>query len=358
MKRTLAIVDDLAIAETNVETTGQPEPIATMNGNGKENGRVPPFTWISGNQLSVMERRTKDMIIAGQVAKGSLTINSAKAKSGKTTLTVELCHAVATGRPALGEFAVIQGPVLYWLADDSNVERFSESWKLIAGDTAVENFHLCVARTPLYPEGVENLRKAAAQFQPVLVCIDSYTMIRTTRNRGSDFVKAEYNDMRRLSELAAETKSGFKLIHHYSKAKQDDPMDSAAGSYGISAGPDNRMVVEKLPGTERLVQVDGRDVDELQFVYARGADRKLFHVISGPAAKDWERIRKIAAKQRNTPFAAKDIGETFGLSDRQAFRIIRLWESIEAITEADRGRYLFTNTITAAVENLRQRMAA
>jgi hypothetical protein len=128
--------------------------------------------------------------------------------------------------------------------------------------------------------------------------------------------------MRRLSELAAETGAGIALIHHQSKTKQADPFDAVAGSFAMSAGADGRMVVEKLGDTERLVRGDGRDLDAFLFVYARGEDRRLFHVIDGPAAEHWERIRVIARKHLGSTFSPKEAGEAFGLTDRQARRIL------------------------------------
>src|SRR5215469_4678881 len=297
-----------------------------------------PLVWIGGEELTQMKPRIKQMVVDKILPAGALMLNASKAKTGKTTLMVEICHAVSTGRPALGHYAVKHGPVLYWLADDPNVSRFAESWRTVAADSKVENFHLCTTRQHLYPDGIINLRTAIKQFQPVLVCVDSYTTIRTPRTPKTDFVKAEYDDMRRLSDLAGETGVSINLIHHQSKTKQADPFDSVAGSYAMGAGVDGRMVVEKLDETERLVRIDGRDLDEFEFVYARRKDRRLFQVIDGSAAGHWDRLRLIA-RNKSATFTAKDAGEIFGVTDRQARRILSQWEHIGAVAESERGRY-------------------
>jgi hypothetical protein len=141
------------------------------------------------------------------------------------------------------------------------------------------------------------------------------------------------------------------LIHHQSKAKQTDPFDAVAGSYAMGAGADGRMVVEKLEDTERLVRIDGRDLDAFEFVYARGADRRLFRVIDGPAAGHWERLRLIARRQHSS-FTAKDAGETFGVTDRQARRILSQWEHIGALVESERGRYMLDGSIIEAAAHV------
>ena len=309
------------------------------------------FTWIGGEELTQMAPRRKQMVVDKILPAGALMLNASKAKTGKTTLMVEICHAVATGRRALGHYAVIQGPVLYWLADDPNVSRFAESWRIVSGDVKIENFHLSTMRQHLYPDGISNLRKAAKQFQPVLMVVDSYTTIRTPRTKNTDFVKAEYDDMRRLSELAAETGAAINLIHHQSKSKQADPFDAVAGSYAMSAGTDGRMVVEKLEDTERVVRIDGRDLDEFEFVYARGADRKLLRVIDGPVAAHWERLRLMARRQ-HASFTAKDAGEAFGVTDRQARRILTQWEHAGAVVESERGRYVLENCVLEAAARI------
>jgi hypothetical protein len=312
-----------------------------------------PFHWIGGEELTQMKPRPKLMVVDKILPAGALTLNASKSKTGKTTLMVEICHAVSTGRPALGHYSVLHGPVLYWLADDANVDRFAESWKIVGGDAKVENFHLSVMRRHLYPDGIINLRKAAEQYRPVLIVVDSYTTIRTPRTKNTDFVKAEYDDMRRLSELAAETGAGICLIHHQSKARQADPFDAVAGSYAMSAGSDGRMIVEKLGGTSRLVRVDGRDLDAFDFVYARGQDRRLFQVIDGHAAGHWDRLQTIADKHRESTFTTKDVGEAFGLTDRQARRILAQWENIGAAVETERGRYIFERHIVEAAARLK-----
>jgi RecA-family ATPase len=297
------------------------------------------------------------MVVDKILPAGALMLNASKAKAGKTTLMVEICHAVATGRPALGHYAVIQGPVLYWLADDPNVSRFAETWRIVSGDVKIKNFHLSTMHQHLYPNGMINLRKAVRQFQPVLIVVDSYTTIRTPRTKNTDFVKAEYDDMRLLSELAAATGAAINLIHHQSKSKQTDPFDAVAGSYAMSAGTDGRMVVEKLEDTERIVRIDGRDMDEFEFVYARGMDRRLFRVIDGPAAAHWERLRLMARRQ-HASFTAKDAGEAFGVTDRQARRILTQWEHAGAVVESERGRYLLENHILEAAARIQSASSA
>ena len=319
--------------------------------NGVGNGEPAPFAWIGGMDLAAMNIQPPRMIVEKILPAGALTVICAKSKSGKTTLIAELAHAICTGRPALGHYAVTQGPVLYWLADDSNVTRFARAWQEITntkGSPAKDSFHLCVARQPLYPNGLINLEKAIQQYHPVFVAVDSYTEVRSPVGPKTDFVKAEYQDMRRLSEFAASSSAATALIHHSSKAIRLDPFDAMAGSFAVGAGADARMVLERLDGTQRLVRIDGRDLDEFQFVYGRNESRQLFRIIDGDIARDWKRIQMLAGRPDKSSFTTKEAAEVFGLSDRQMRRVLNEWEHLGAVVETIRGNYTFGTVVIEA----------
>ena len=67
--------------------------------------------------------------------------------------------------------------------------------------------------------------------------MDSYTEVRSPVGPKTDFVKAEYQDMRRLSEFAATSTAATALIHHASKAIRLDPFDAMAGSFAVAFPP-------------------------------------------------------------------------------------------------------------------------
>jgi hypothetical protein len=60
--------------------------------------------------------------------------------------------------------------------------------------------------------------------------------------------------------------------------------------------------------TERLVRIDGRDLDAFELIYARDTDRRLFRVIDGPSAVHWERLCLIA-RRSSAFFTTKEAGE-------------------------------------------------
>jgi hypothetical protein len=95
-------------------------------------------------------------------------------------------------------------------------------------------------------------------------------------------------------------------------------------------------------------------LDAFQFVYARGADRRLFQVVDGPAAEHWERLHLISGKRRGLPFTPKEAGEAFGVSDRQARRVLTQWEQVGAVSEFERGRYVLAGYIVEAAARIQE----
>jgi predicted transcriptional regulator of viral defense system len=62
----------------------------------------------------------------------------------------------------------------------------------------------------------------------------------------------------------------------------------------------------------------------------------------------------VERKHREASFTAKDAGEVFGVTDRQARRILGDWERFGAASEAERGRYVLAPQVTEAATRLRQ----
>src|SRR5579864_5262922 len=89
------------------------EEFAREHGNPNAGESLPepkPFHWIGGEELTQMKPRLKQMVVDKILPAGGLTLNASKSKTGKTTLMVEICHSVSTGRPALGHYGVLPGP--------------------------------------------------------------------------------------------------------------------------------------------------------------------------------------------------------------------------------------------------------
>lgn len=90
------------VAEPEIDAFAR-EPVGDKSDSHDSIAEPPPFVWIGGTELMQMKPRNKQMVVDRILPAGGLTVIASKSKSGKTTLMVEICHAVSTGRPVLGQ---------------------------------------------------------------------------------------------------------------------------------------------------------------------------------------------------------------------------------------------------------------
>ena len=70
-----------------------------------------------------------------------------------------------------------------------------------------------------------------------------------------------------LQKFAQEAAIAVLVIHHTRKAESDDLLDLVSGSFGLSGGADNVLVLgRKSNGT--ILNARGRDIEENEFVIA------------------------------------------------------------------------------------------
>jgi hypothetical protein len=309
-------------------------------------------TTVTAAELQGLKTGAVEMLIAKILPTKAFALLSAHPKAGKSTLAMTICHSVAMGRPIFGKYPTRQANVFYWIPDDGNTARLGRAWQAIAGTDAPEGMFFNTERHEL-PTGFGFLKAKIAEHKIGLVVVDTYTSIRSAA--GFDFVRDQYNDMRRFGEIAEETGASIVVIHHSAKGSIGDVNESnvikaPAGSYGMTAGPDLLWTVTKLDRSERLIHLSGRDLDDFAVVFRRNAESKLEFVIDGAPALHWPRLRLASFHLggANGLFTAKAVGEALGLTTRQAQRVIQQW-FYDDVVKSQTGSYAFTEEIKAAL---------
>jgi RecA-family ATPase len=181
-------------------------------------------TTVTAAELQGLKTRAVEMLIAKILPTKAFALLSAHPKAGKSTLAMTICHSVAMGRPIFGKYPTRQANVLYWIPDDGNTARLGRAWQAIAGTDAPEGMFFNTERHEL-PTGFGFLKAEIAEYKIGLVVVDTYTSIRSAA--GFDFVRDQYNDMRRFGEIAEETGASIVVIHHSAKGSIGDINESS-----------------------------------------------------------------------------------------------------------------------------------
>ncbi len=317
---------------------------------------VPLAKLVLSEELEVMKVQKKPHLIEGILSAQGGTLLAADAKTGKSTLAMEMSVAVCRGEHFLGAFATQQGGCIYWMADDLNVGRFALNYKQLSQGRAVPKFVAIIERRALVPDGLLMLEQAITQTKAVLVIIDCLTAVRSRRQSGEDFVASEYNELSMLNEFAAKHQVAVLLQHHMSSCAHvgKNVFNTIAGSFAIGGAPDDLLALQSFTRTrtERVLLMQGRDVDCVPVVYARDEAGRLFFVASGALADAWdEAYRLYLGLGEVEAMGAKEIAEAMGVGDRMGRYKAAALRHAGVLTEISNRRFAWDKSI---LQTLRQ----
>jgi hypothetical protein len=225
-----------------------------------------------------------------------LTLVAAPPKTGKTTLMRQLIHAANHGGDFLGS-SCRQADVLF-LSLEEGVRLMRK--KLVAMNIPAEELQGVRIEFdwPMAAEGVVKLREwlkaRAPSNKPPLVIIDSLARFRLPPSSKGNAFAEDYAAVKLLADLCKEF-AGLSIVvlHHTTKARQDDPMAMISGTFGISAGIDSYIIMLRQTQAFRL-HAGGRlwDSDNQDFRLERVGGRWEF-------AGEWDNLLDdVSPKQR------------------------------------------------------------
>lgn len=219
---------------------------------------------MSHAELMRMEIPEQQWVVDDLVAPG-VTLLFSVPKGRKSFLCLDLAISVSTGRPMFDKYPVKQGSVLYLALEDSALRLRARSEKVLAGLPPGSLWLFPVDSGQwgaLDEDGSERIVDWIKSVRdPRLVIIDVFEKVRGSR-KGDSVYGTDYEAIRPLGEIAAETGVAVIVVHHTSKAmfNVDDPMSAASGSNGLRGSVDNLIFLRKKGDNGSLV-LEGRDLN-------------------------------------------------------------------------------------------------
>ena len=189
-------------------------------------------------------------LIQGVLRKGHKMLISGSSKAGKSFLLMELCVAIAEGRPWLG-FPVKKGRVLYVnleIDPASCIHRFVNIYKALGGPPVHGNdLFICNLRghaepldrlVPRLVRTVRDLRLDAVVLDPI------YKVITGDENSATDMAQF----CNQFDKICEELGCATIYCHHHSKGTQGQKraMDRASGSGVFARDPDAQLDMIEL----------------------------------------------------------------------------------------------------------------
>lgn len=198
-----------------------------------------------------------DALITGVLRKGHKMLLAGPSKAGKSFALIELCIAIAEGRPWLGRFSCAQGKVLYInleLDRASCLHRFKDVYTALGLPPQnlrnIDIWNLRGASVPMDKLAPKLIRRAQKKGYTAVILDPIYKVITGDENSADQMAKFcnQFDLVCRALDCAV------IYCHHHSKGAQGGKrsMDRASGSGVFARDPDAMLDMTELTPTDAI----------------------------------------------------------------------------------------------------------
>jgi len=229
---------------------------------------TPAFSPLTLEDLAAIQIPELEYVVDGLLPDASLTLFSAREKTGKGLMTVDLCVSVAFEEPFLGR-ATLGGPAIYIAAEES-IGLVRDRAFTRAGDRRDKNFLVL----PLNgftddrlrlddPDSMQRLQNMMREHEPRVIVIDTLREVHDRAENDSDEMGPLIRPLRQLSHA---DRCSIVLNHHQNR------QNSFRGSTAILAACDQEWNLQRTDGEDSTVPTG------TLFVMGRFGPKVVVHV--------------------------------------------------------------------------------
>lgn len=180
-------------------------------------------------------------------------------KIGKSWMVLDLCVRIAKGE-AIWNLSTQKGTTLYLCLEDP-LNRIQQRLCMLT-DEVPENAYFATAAGTLADGLCEQIRNFVSEHpDTVLVAVDTFQIVRA--NTTDTSYANDYDDVRKIKQLADELEISILLVHHLRKQGDGDPLNKISGTTGISGAMDAIFVLDKSKRNADMATLvcTGRDIE-------------------------------------------------------------------------------------------------
>ena len=222
--------------------------------------KVKPLAVFTARALQAQIFEPPKAPVKGLIVEG-LTLLCGASKIGKSWLILDMCCAVASGRPFLGR-ETIPGDVLYLALEDSEgriadrLDRLNEQ----------QDDNLCIAFDSLRANNglLEQLQGWCESVEnPQMIVIDTLQKVRGITSGRANAYEQDYALLGQLKKFADTHHIALVLVHHLNKMRDvADPFDRINGSTALMGCADTTILLTRERGSnDGKLTFTGRDVE-------------------------------------------------------------------------------------------------
>lgn len=225
-------------------------------------------------------------IVDSLIPRGGLTILGGAAKTGKTTLCMQLMHDIITQNTFLNKRIVHneENPVktLYITNEDSETLCFSRILAIFGEDEGVENVEIVVSKELRYADGtLLSFVEAAAEEGYNLFVIDNFRSFGVDSGIEKDASGAKLTErLQWMTEMCEELNISIILIHHTRKTGQNgrsvNVADELAGGSAISSAAQSIITLSRTKKGPLLLECTSKIAEDQKMYLTRSSSPLRF----------------------------------------------------------------------------------
>lgn len=218
-------------------------------------------------------------IVDSLIPRSGLTILGGAAKTGKTTLCMQLMHDIITKNTFLNKRIVHneENPVktLYITNEDSETICFSRLIQIFGEDDGIENVEIVVNKRLRYADGtLLDFVEAAAEEDYNLFIIDNFRSFGVDSGIEKDVSGAMLTErLRWMTEMCEELNISIILIHHTRKTGQNgrsvNVADELAGGSAISSAAQSIITLSRTRKGPLLLECTSKIAEDQKMYLTR-----------------------------------------------------------------------------------------
>lgn len=311
------------------------------------------------NAFDLMKEVFPDIVMAvpGIIAEG-VTFLVGAPKIGKSWMSLGLGLDVARGGMALGTIPVKQGPVLYLALEDTE-RRLQRRLTVMIGETdAPPDLHFATHWPRLNAGGLDQLEEWMKVHPDTrMIIIDTWAKVKSAvdDSQGSMYT-SDYSAVSAVKNIADEYGVAIVLVHHQRKAADGDPLNTVAGSTGLTGAADATVVLTRQRSMEEgHIYITGRDVEESRSIVQFDSETGRWLYLGEADAVEETRIEDtvingLANREAAgmPPVGPKELGEALDIKEGTMKWLLAKMATEGKITKVGRGKYVAKDSTRGA----------
>ena len=240
-------------------------------------------------------------IVDSLIPRSGLTVLGGAAKTGKTTLCMQLMHDIITQNTFLDRRIIHneENPLktLYITNEDSETICFSRLLQIFGEDEGIENVEIMVSKELKYADGtLLSFVEAAAEEGYNLFIIDNFRSFGVDAGIEKDVSGARLTErLRWMTEMCEELNISIILIHHTRKTGQNgrsvNIADELAGGSAISSAAQSIITLSRTRKGPLLLECTSKIAEDQKMYLTRSSSPLRF------SAEDLNQSERDAERQ-------------------------------------------------------------